>query len=240
MRAILTVSYIGTAFAGWQYQPGQRTVQGELEKAFRLLVGRFVRVTGSGRTDTGVHALAQVCHADIDSFDIKKLTGGLNFYLPADVRVLKAAPAKDDFNARFSALSKTYRYLIANAPVQNALFGGRAYLVREPLDLKAMRAAAACFIGRRDFAAFMSSGSETVNTVRSISRLTIVKRGLIAVTVTADGFLYNMVRKIVGALLEAGRGATTNAEIERILLQKDGGRFAPAPACGLYLLEVSY
>lgn len=240
MRAILTVSYIGTDFAGWQYQPGQRTVQGELEKALKLLIGKSVRVTGSGRTDTGVHALAQVCHADIGAFDIAKLRGGLNFYLPPDVRVLKAAPAKDDFNARFSARDKTYRYLIANAPVLSALLGGRAHLVREPLDLKAMRAAGACFTGRRDFAAFMSSGGETVNTVRNISKLTIVKRGLIAITVTADGFLYNMVRKIAGALIEAGRGTTTAAEIENIILQKDAGRFAPAPACGLYLTEVRY
>jgi tRNA pseudouridine38-40 synthase len=240
----LTITYRGTGFSGWQCQPGKRTVQEALETALEKIWGHKISLQGSGRTDTGVHALGQAA-----SFNAPRLHTGavllraLNANLPRDVRVVRCRLVHPSFHARFDAIGKTYRYLVLNHPVQDPFTLDTHWHVPRPLDLAAMRRAARLLLGRHDFASFTSNpGYERETTVRTMSRATITRHGTtLSFHFTADGFLYRMVRNLVGALVQTGRGRITPDDFGRILRARSRSEApATAPACGLYLVRVKY
>ncbi len=244
MRKIrITLEYDGTRYAGWQLQENAETVQGAVEAALRKLLGRKVRVHGAGRTDAGAHALAQVAHF-LTSRPIPpgKIRAGANAHLPPDVAVLAAEEAPDDFHARFSSRGKVYRYLVLVRPARSALLRDRAWRLAGPLNLRAMKLAAAPLLGRRDFSAFASAGGSVRDKTRSIKRIAIRRKGEgVEFEIEADGFLYKMVRNIVGTLVLAGQGKIPPAAVGDILASRDRTRAGPtAPARGLYLVRVIY
>ena len=239
MRVKLIIEYDGTDFCGWQTQPGLRTVQSELESAIFKLTGAEARVTASGRTDAGVHALGQVAHFDTEKDLGAKYVGGLNYYLPQDVRVISAEVVGDDFHARFSAKNKTYVYVMYESRVDSAVLRARATRV-DKLNATAMHRAAQVFVGKNDFHAFMSTGSDTLTTVRTVTAASVKRNnGMIVFSVSADGFLYNMVRKMAAALIEVGKGKMTEDRLQSLLTAD--ATFTPvAPPQGLYLYKVEY
>lgn len=239
----LLVDYIGTAYHGWQKQKGLDTVQERLENAVKSLTGQRVCVHGSGRTDAGVHAVGQTAHFElVDTGRSYNFEKGLNHYLPADIRVLDARIERENFHARFSVKKKTYRYLIYESQSDRAVFLNRAMRSAVRLDVDAMNEAAACLEGEHDFASFMSTGSPVKSTVRTVYALEVSRFcGLVAVTVTANGFLYNMVRRIASALIKVGKGDWTPGDVKKVLLALDGTLIKDiVPACGLYLMSVEY
>ncbi len=239
MRIRLTIEYDGTNFCGWQTQPSLRTVQSELEAAVYKLTGEESRVTASGRTDAGVHAIGQVAHFDTDKDLGQKFVSGLNYYLPEDIRIRRAEVAENDFHARFSAKQKTYVYLMYESPTDSPLLRYRATRT-DKMDADAMNDACSAFLGEKDFAAFRSTGSDTATTVRTVSEASVKRRGeFIVFSVTADGFLYNMVRKMAAALIEVGYKKMSKEEVCSLL--NAGAVFTRvAPPQGLYLLKVEY
>ena len=238
MRIKLVVEYDGSDFSGWQFQPGLRTVQSEIEAAIKKVTGEDVRVTASGRTDTGVHALNQVVHFDTSKDLGAKFAGALNYYLAPDVRIKSAEVVWDDFHARFGAKRKTYDYVMYEGNTDSALWRKRAARVQGRLDEVAMNAAASFFVGQHDFACFMSSGSEVSTTVRTVMAASVVKKdGFVIFSVTADGFLYNMVRKMAAVLIEVGKGQSVDIPA---LLRREAATTKVAPPQGLYLREVTY
>lgn len=244
MRRIrLTLDYIGTAYSGWQRQPDRDTVQKRVEDALFSLTGERTSVVASGRTDAGVHALGQVAHFDTDSdIPVKNFMTGLNHFLPPDIRILKAENVKNDFHARFSAHEKTYCYCIYECPFDRAAYLNRAARVSEKLDVKAMRMASAAFLGEHDFTSFMSTGADTVGAVRTVKDVRVVRSGgLVRIFVTANGFLYNMVRLIAGVLVRAGQGKIDKAGVEKLIALKNKHAVREVmPAEGLYLVSVKY
>lgn len=241
-RYRITLSYLGTAYCGWQNQKNGLSIQEVVEKAFGRLFGRETAVTASGRTDAGVHAEAQVAHLDADtSIPAEKIPFAVNTLLPEDIRVLSCEEAPDDFHARFSAKEKTYRYSVYashhSAPLENT-----AVHVTGKLDLDEMRRAAAFIEGKHDFRCFEASGSEIRDTVRTVREIRIEERGRITdIFVTADGFLYNMVRIIAGTLVSAAKGKIPADEIPEIILSGDRTRAGKTlPAKGLTLIGVKY
>ncbi len=243
-RYKLTIAYDGTDYAGWQVQPGQKTIQGELEKAFFTFVGEHVVVHGSGRTDQGVHAAGQVAHVDLASgMPCRMLQKTLNALLAEDIRVLRAANARSGFHARRSAVSKEYRYFIWNGDVLPPIIRLYRHHVRNELDVKAMQLAAASLEGRRDFASFTANPNRKVeSTVRHLISLKVIRRGdEVVVIAKGEGFLYKMVRSLAGCLLRVGEGGLLPTEAEIIL--KSGTRTArvpTAPPQGLFLWRVTY
>ena len=237
------VAYDGSRFFGWQRQAGFPSVQAAIEEAFLDLTGSAVTVHGSGRTDTGVHALRQVAHAHVDSkLPDERLHHALNVHL-ADGVVIRALETCDpDFHARFSARGKRYAYLTATTPFRPPF--GQAFhnWNRASLDLGAMRCAAADFRGRHDFRAFGNAGSPRKSTRRTIHGVRIhARRGRVAIVVQGEGFLFNMVRIMAGTLLEVGRGQRSVDSVAQALasgIRTDAG--ATAPANGLYLVRVLY
>ncbi len=245
----LTLAYDGTDFEGWQAQerpeaPPVRTVQGELEAALRRLAGDTpVRVAGAGRTDAGVHALGQVASFELPrAYEPPALQRALNGLLPADVRVLEAAEAPPGFHARKSALSKLYRYELDTGPVQLPTRRRHAGHVPWTLDAEAVAETAALFVGRHDFASLASAGGSARTTVRTITRSHVAFLGAtLSYEVEASGFLRKMVRSIVGALIDVGRGALGPQDVGRALAARDRRAWpGPAPACGLTLVRVDY
>ncbi len=245
----LTLAYDGTDFEGWQAQerpdrPSVRTVQGELEAALRRLAGDTpVRVAGAGRTDAGVHALGQVASFDLPrAWEPPALQRALNGLLPADVRVLEAAEAPPGFHARKSALSKLYRYELDTGPVQLPTRRRNAGHVPWTLDAEAVAETAALFVGRHDFASLASAGGSARTTVRTITRSHVAFLGAtLRYEVEASGFLRKMVRSIVGALIDVGRGALSPGDVARALDARDRRAWpGPAAACGLTLVRVDY
>ena len=207
-RVLLTVQYLGTRYGGWQAQSNATSVQQVLEEALAQLFTQPVRIHGAGRTDAGVHAYAQRAHFDAP-FDIppRGLVLGINQLLPADVRVMHAETVADDFHARFSAKSKTYEYRIWNAEVADVFAAETHAHVAKKLDDRAMHDAAQQLIGTHDFAVFTVADPEVASTVRTISAIAVRRDGeAIHITVSADGFLRYMVRRIAGSLIEIGRG----------------------------------
>ena len=242
MRYRIELDYIGTAYCGWQIQPNVRTVQGELASAINRLTGEAVTVTGSGRTDAGVHALKQTAHFDLEkSFDPYKLVGGLNHFLPGDIRVFGAFEAPPDFHARFGCTGKTYVYAMYRKP-ERAILSDRAWAVAEDIDVAKMRAAAKSFVGEKDFASFMAGGSDTRTTVRNVTQAEVKeKNGIIRFTVSANGFLYNMVRIMTKVLESVGVGALAADSVAEIIERKDRAAVKGiAPAHGLYLVDQVY
>ncbi len=238
----LTVEYDGTQFCGFQWQPGIRTVAGALEAALSQLFGEPVKVTGAGRTDSGVHASGQVVSlVTRTAFPFERLLIALRGVLPSDCSVREAAFVEPGFSARFSALERTYVYAILTRAAPAALLGRYAYHVARALDLSAMRASAAFLVGEHDFRSF-AAGSPEKATTRRVSRLDIEPRGeLIRIAIAADGFLHHMVRTIVGTLVECGLGGRDSAELPRILSARDRAAAGhTAPAQGLCLAGVRY
>ena len=240
----LTIAYRGTGFSGWQRQAAKRTVQGCIEDALEKIWGAKISLQGSGRTDTGVHALGQVAsfnaprlHADA------VLQRALNANLPRDVRIVKCRLVLPAFHARFDAKGKTYRYLVWNRLVQDPFTLDTHWHVPRPLDLPAMRRAARLLLGRHDFASFTSNpGYERESTVRVMKRASVARHGAeVVFHFTADGFLYRMVRNLVGALGKVGQGKITVDDFGKILRARSRSEApATAPACGLYLMNVTY
>ncbi|MGE0448250.1 MAG: tRNA pseudouridine(38-40) synthase TruA [Vicinamibacterales bacterium] len=245
----LTIAYDGTGLVGWQRQPTGTSVQGLLEDALAALEPSGVAVTGAGRTDAGVHALAQVASATLRrSISPDSVVRAVNMRLPPSVRVLRAEETPQGFHARFDAVSKTYRYRIANQPVASPFERLYAWHIPAPqLDEEAMAAAAARVVGRHDFAAFQGSRSHTTTTVRTVSssRVEVCRDAagdrVICYEVCGDGFLRHMVRSIAGSLVAIGRGRRPPEWIDELLTsgrRSDVGR--TAPACGLFLVGVAY
>lgn len=242
MRIKLEIEYDGTAYCGWQRQLNGPTIQEKIEEAVCRATGEQTAVHGSGRTDAGVHAMRQVAHFDTDTrIAPDKIAAALNFYLPADIRVLSAEPVPDTFHARFGAKEKTYRYVFRNNPQRTALFRTMSAHERAPLDLESMRAAARQLTGEHDFAAFCSR-PEGMNTVRTIRRIDVRRdHEYVLIDVTGNGFLHNMVRIIAGTLAEAGKGNMRPQQIEDALRTGDRSLAGPtAPAAGLFLMQVKY
>lgn len=240
MRYKITLSYDGTNYCGWQSQPNGKSIQDALERAVFSLFGENARVTGSGRTDAGVHALGQVAHFDCDKvLPIKNVVGGLNAYLPRDIRVLGAERAEDGFDARKSVKRKTYMYVMyigERLPVYN----DRAARAGDILDIEAMNAQAKKLIGTHDFATFMAANGGAKTSTRTVYDAHFEQDGnIIKFFITANGFLYNMVRIIVAQLIKIGRGEAVDiAE----LIEKRDRAYAKeiAEACGLYMYKVEY
>ena len=244
-RLKITVAYDGTGFAGWQSQSHRNTIQDHLERAFERVGGKRVRVHGAGRTDAGVHALAQCAHVDLpdDRLSSARWTEALNALLPPSIRVLRCRYVSNDFHARLSAKGKIYRYRIWSAPVLPPFEYRRAWHVTRPLDLDVLRMAAKCFVGTHDFAGFAANrGRQEKTTIRTIYSVRVRQRGCcVTVDFDGDGFLYKMVRLIVGSLVQCALGKT---RIEDLTGRLDSGartsaRFA-APAEGLFLIRVRY
>jgi tRNA pseudouridine38-40 synthase len=239
----MLVAYDGSRFFGWQRQDGFESIQETIEDAFESFLGASVVVHGAGRTDTGVHALGQVAHAHVDTrLDDERLTRALNAHLPHEIRVRALETCRPDFHARFDAVGKRYLYLVWRERDRSPFAVQRAHHVRDALDVGRMREAARHAVGRHDFAALASAGSPRSSSVRTITSLRlVVRRDRLAFVVQGDGFLYNMVRTLVGSLLDVGRGRTSPAEFAEILASRDRRRAGPtAPAAGLYLCRVRY
>ena len=255
----LTISYDGTRFVGWQRQAEGVSIQGLLEDALARFEGAPVDVRGAGRTDAGVHALGQVASVRMTSaHPIDAVARGLNACLPQDVRVIDVQEAAADFHARFSARSKTYRYLLRNASQVSPFERAYVWHVPEALDLDAMRTAANALIGTHDFAAFRSTGSGTKETIRTITRSEIFTNvgrtllgppgepgvddaTLLAYEISGDGFLRHMVRAIAGTLVEIGRGRRPAASVAALLAGGSRAQAgATAPPQGLFLVRVDY
>lgn len=246
----LTIEYDGTNYAGWQAQKRKhKTIQAVLENTLRKILQEKIRLIASGRTDAGVHALAQVANFKVKSeISLEKLRRALNGLLPTDIAVSKIEEAGLDFHSRFSAKAKTYRYTILNRPYRPALLRNRVYFYPYPLDINLMRQEARCLLGKRDFKSFCTSGSDVRDTMRTIKRISIKKFSdnlegapLLVIEIEADGFLYNMVRNIIGTLIEIGRSRLPKGSMKKILSAKDRRRAGqPVPAKGLILLRVNY
>lgn len=241
----LTVAYDGSAFSGWQSQTHGKTVQDELERAIERIAGVRARIHGAGRTDAGVHALAQCAHVDVPDrrLPATRWTKALNGVLPATIRVLRCRFVSSDFHARFSAKGKTYSYRIWLGPILPPLELNRAWHIAAPLDRDLLAAAGREFVGQHDFAAFAANrGKKEENTVRTIWSLAVKSRGpAISIEVSGDGFLYKMVRLMVGAMVQVGFGKEQLSKIDADLRngRVDGVRLA-APGNGLYLMRVWY
>ncbi len=244
MRRIkITLDYIGTAYDGWQRQPDRDTVQKRVEEAIFSLSGERVSVVASGRTDAGVHALGQVAHFDVNAaIPAKNYMTGVNHFLPPDIRILSAEEASEDFHARFSAHEKTYTYCIYESRFDRACYFNRAARVEQKLDLKNMKTAAEAFCGTHDFTSFCSAGADTTTFTRTIKDIRVTRSGgLVKIYVTADGFLYNMVRRIAAVLVKAGKGQIDKAGAEKLINAADNKVAKDVmPACGLYLKSVKY
>jgi tRNA pseudouridine38-40 synthase len=237
----LTIAYDGTRYGGWQRQPNAVTVQELIEDALAKLTGARVVTHGSGRTDAGVYARAQVASCSlVTSHKSPVLLRALNANLPEDVRVLRVQEVDAKFHARFSATGKEYRYQIDTGAVADPFLRAYAWHHSRPLDLKAMKQAARLLKGRHDFTA-LSAKSER-KPVRTISKLMVTKQGeLLTIAVAADGFLYKMVRSIVGALVKVGEGKMTPEELGALLAgKKRVALVETAPAKGLFLWRVDY
>lgn len=246
-RLRLTVAYEGGPFAGWQSQARGHTVQDHLETAFATLTGGGrIPVHGSGRTDAGVHARGQVAHADVpaSAMTCERWLLALNAHLPPEIRVTHLRFVPDAFHARFDARGKIYEYRLWNSPVLDPFERGRAWHLPGPLDLAALAAAAACFEGRHDFAAFAANrGTPPETTVRTIQRVRVHRRGaLIRLRFEGSGFLYRMVRLMVGSAMRCAQGRATVASIAQALSAGSAGKKTTfcAPAAGLCLLRVLY
>lgn len=239
----LTVEYDGTRFAGFQWQPQVRTVAGVLEAALARIFGEPLKISAAGRTDAGVHATGQVVSFTARrAFPFERLGLALHALLPADVGIREAAAAGSTFSARFSALERTYVYAIDVRRERSPLRAPYTYHVWRPLDLERMTAAAAAFVGERDFRSFCGIEPENGITVRTVHRLGVERRGnLVRVEIAAAGFLHRMVRAIVGTLIECGTGRRQPGEISGILAARNR-RLAGhnAPPQGLYLAGVRY
>ncbi len=240
----ITVEYDGGPFVGWQRQDNGPSVQQAIEEAITGFSGEEVQVTGAGRTDSGVHALAQVAHFDLArEASADTVRDAINFHLkPRPVAVLQAQVAAADFHARFSALGRSYRYRIVNRRTPLTLEAGRAWQVAVPLDAGAMNEAAQVLVGRHDFTSFRAAQCQADSPLKTLDEITVARDGdLITFDVGARSFLHNQVRIMVGTLRQVGEGKWGPGEVGRALGARDRAAAGPtAPPHGLYLAAVRY
>lgn len=244
-RIAMTVEYDGSEFNGWQLQRGSsaRSVQGVLEKAIGEVANTPLRIYCAGRTDTGVHATGQVIHFDSPNVrEPRSWLLGCNANLPDTVAVRTAQPVEDTFHARFSALSRRYRYLILNRHVRPALAPRCLTWIRQPVDVEAMHNEAQALLGEQDFSSFRAAACQSSTPMRQVDFIKVSRSGsLVVVDIQANAFLHHMVRNIVGALLAVGRGRMDSGGVAELLALRDRTRApATAPANGLYLVQVNY
>jgi len=240
----LIIAYDGTDYKGWQIQTSAPTIQGVIEEKLGIILNQKTRVTGSGRTDTGVHALNQVVHFITNSrIETESLKKGLNSLRPPDIVVKELSEVDADFHARYSAKSRVYKYLVWRGDTFSPFYRRFSWQMHYQLDLEEMRKAAECLVGLHDFASFEGTGSASLTSEREIMRFTIRGRakGWIVTTIEATAFLRHMVRNIMGTLIEVGKGSMTVAEFRDILESKDRSRAGiTAPPQGLFLKKVKY
>lgn len=239
----LTLEYDGAAYSGWQRQARDPTIQEALESAIERISRIATPVIGAGRTDAGVHALGQVASFRSDpELGPDEWKRALNGLLPRDICVRAVEAVADDFHARYAARAKRYRYRILNRPDRSALDRDRLWHLAKPLDVDAMRAAAQPLIGSHDFSSFQGSPTDTENPVCDVTRLEVASKGdVVAVEVEADRFLKQMVRAIVGTLVEVGLGKRVPEDMKTVLAARDRRAAGyTAPPHGLYLVAVRY
>ena len=243
MRVALVVEYDGADYHGFQYQLNAPSIQGEMEKAIKLMTGESVRIRGAGRTDAGVHALGQVVVFDTaSSLAPLDFPPGLNYYLPRGIAVKEAHGVDGDFDPRRSAVSRRYRYTILNSQTPSPLVRRTAHLVREPLNVGRMRAAARLLVGRHDFARFAGHVPNGASTVREVLDARVRGQGdVVTFEVEANAFLPHQVRRMAGALVDVGRGHLSRDQFKAMLEGEDTEAVAHAlPGLGLCLLGVTY
>jgi tRNA pseudouridine38-40 synthase len=259
----LTISYDGTDYVGWQVQPNGPSVQAAVEEAILKLTGETLRIFSAGRTDSGVHAVGQVSNFQTSStIPCENIQRGLQNFLPEDVIIRDAHDVPADFHATHSAVKKRYRYIIRNSRVKNPFLRQYAWNVSVPLDDQAMHEAAQVMVGRHDFRCFESHFPNRASSVRTVLEATVVRNSgwpvwwqsesllhppttgddeYICFDIVADGFLYNMVRAIMGTLVKVGQGTWSADDVSRIIENGDRSQAGEtAPACGLYLIHVDY
>ena len=246
-RLKLIVAYDGAPFSGWQSQPNGNGIQDHLEKAFEQICSQPVRVHGAGRTDAGVHALGQCAHADVPvlRYGADRWRAALNGILPPAIRIMKCRFVSDSFHARFSAKGKIYRYRVWNGDVLSPLENGRAWHVRDPINREVVAAAAKFFIEEHDFASFAANrGVRVADTVRTLHAVRLRIAGpLLTFDFEGEGFLYKMVRMMVGSLVQIGTGKASPHEIQSRLAhprRTAAAERSVAPAAGLFLFRVRY
>ena len=244
MRNIkLTIEYDGKDFNGWQKQPKKLNIQGEIERAISEITGEEIELIASGRTDAGVHALAQSANFKTNSnIPIDKIPIAINTKLKQSIRIKTAEEVDERFHSRYNCKQKTYRYVINNGKTASALYRNMEYFVPEKLDVKKMEEAIKYFEGEHDFKGFKASGTSSKSSVREIYKTSIKKDGdRIIIELTGNGFLYNMVRIIVGTLVEVGLGKIEPEEIPEIINSGDRTKAGKTlPPQGLYLVKVEY
>jgi tRNA pseudouridine38-40 synthase len=244
MRIALGIEYDGTRYVGWQRQKTGIGIQARVEAAIAKVADEScIEAVCAGRTDAGVHAAGQVAHFDTRAERSPRgWLLGINSNLPDDINATWATPVDDQFHARYSAESRTYRYLVLNRLVRSSLFRRRAWWVHEPLDEQAMADGGACLVGEHDFSAFRAAGCQSSTPVREVTRLEVERRGhWIMIDITANAFLQHMVRNIAGTLVAIGRGDEEPGWVARVLASRDrkaGG--VAAPAHGLTFMRVRY
>lgn len=248
MRLKVTLAYDGAPFAGWQSQTHTNTVQDVLEKTVADIAGRRIVIHGAGRTDAGVHALAQCAHFDLGKVSEKmkspqKWLAALNGLLPPTIRVLKIEPVSADFHARFTPHQKTYRYHLWHDEILPPLLHNRAWHIYGPLDLTILETLASAITGQHDFRGFTArSGSCKENTIRQLDSANVSRCGKeIYLTFQGSGFLYHMVRMLVGSMVHVARGKSSSQEfLDRLQSAAHSKTPRTAPAAGLYLVDISY
>jgi tRNA pseudouridine38-40 synthase len=243
MRIALGIEYDGSGYVGWQRQKSGLGVQECIEEAVALVANEPTEVLCAGRTDAGVHAIGQVAHFDTQAERTERgWVLGINSNLPDDINVCYARVVDDDFHARFSALSRTYHYLILNRLVRSSLYRNRAWWIHESLDVVRMQEAAPCLLGEHDFSAFRAAGCHAATAVRTIFQLDIERTSeWLRISVNANAFLQHMVRNITGTLVEIGRGEQTPEWMQTVLAGRDRkAAGVAAPPHGLTFVGVEY
>ncbi len=243
-RYKITIEYNGQPFIGWQRQEVEPSVQGTIEAALFKMSGVQITLHGAGRTDAGVHATGQAAHFDIrQDFPMDEIMGAINHYVkPLPISILSVEGVDNEFHARFSAVSRAYIYKIINRKAPLALENGRAWHIKEELDVEAMQEAANYLIGKHDFSSFRSAQCQSKNPVKTIDAIELIRKGEgIEMHIKAPSFLHNQVRIIIGNLRKVGNGTFKPLQIKEILEAKDRTKAAEtAPPDGLYLVEVKY
>jgi tRNA pseudouridine38-40 synthase len=244
-RLKMIVAYDGKGFGGWQSQSHRNTIQDHIERAFERIAGKPIRVHGAGRTDAGVHALAQCAHVDLtdERFPATRWTEALNALLPPTIRVLRCRYVSNDFHARLSARGKVYRYRIWTGPVLPPFEYGRAWHIPRPLDFEVLKTSAKHFVGTHDFAGFAANrGKREKSTIRTIYSVRVRRNGpCVTLDFDGDGFLYKTIRLIVGSLVKCALGKVRVEDLtDRLVSAQTGMPRLAAPAAGLVLVRVRY
>lgn len=243
MRVLLRVAYDGTAYSGWQAQPNAVTIEQKLSEALMALTGGTVEITGASRTDAGVHALGNVAVFDTETrIPAEKFAFALNSRLPGDIRIVESRQVRDDFHPRRVDCVKTYEYTIWNDAFENPLMRLYSYFCYGDMDTDEMARAASVLVGKHDFTAFCSAGSQVEDKTRTVYSIDVERNGkIIIIRAVGNGFLYNMVRIIAGTLIEVGRHKMTVCDVREALESRDRQKAGPtAPAKGLKLVRIEY